>query len=630
MEEGNVMDLIYEDDLSKCDVSVEEATELSKDCPPILIEEKGLNNTTVFRFVHWSIQHYLAASAKLKDIELSSSKSARCQDLVNKALQGAKGKYDVFLRFIFGLIYEDGVLESTDQLFEYTRKKILEKTSVSLFYCLREYDGLALLDEVRFCLKYGFSPISELEPKHFRSLIQKTCAFEGMYKSFQMQVSERCDKRLLQQIPLVLKSRKAMLRFSNLTDKCCPALAAILTTRESYLKELYLGYNCIGDDGVRALVKGLGDQRCRLKILCLKGCGVTSVGCEYLVSALTQSWNLQELNLSSNDIGDDGLRHLSSGLGSLDCHLETLKLSQCSIKKAGCDHLASALQKNSSHIKVLDLSINQIGDKGAKKLFKKFDITKLRKLEVHHCGLTESSCRNIGEALKSETSSLVEFNVSNNSLKDAGFAVLCEGMRACCRVEKLNVSRCGITDFGCFNLANVLCSVSQLYSSEFRQKTGWQAVELKDLDLSMNYLKDQGVKQITAGLTNPYSRLRALNLSRCSLTDDCCSPLASGLESNSVISKLDLSSNNLQDKGVRKLCMGLRNPQCKLKILSLYICGLTSRSVQFLTIALKSNPKHLTELHLMGNSLEDSDIQVLVELTKSRKYALETIDVSAD
>ncbi|KAF3687143.1 NACHT, LRR and PYD domains-containing protein 14 [Channa argus] len=628
MEEGNVM---YEHDLLKCDISVEEASALSKECPPVLIEERGLHNTTVFRFGHWSIQQYLAASAKLRDIELSPSKSACCQDLVDKALQSAEGKYDVFLRFIFGLIYEDNVLDPTDQLFEYTRKKILENTSVSLFYCLREYDSIALLDEVRFFLKYGFSPISDIVPKHFTLLMQKTCAFEGIYKRFQMQVSERCDQRLLQQLPAVLKSRNAVLQFSNLTDKCCQPLAAILSTRESYLKELDLGYNGIGDNGVRALVKGLSDQRCRLKVLSLKGCGMTSQACKYLATALTQSWSLRELNLCNNDIGDDGLHHLSSGLGSLECHLETLKLSQCSIKQSGCHHLASALQKNSSHLKVLDLSINMVGDKGANELFEKFDISKLRKLEMYHCGLTVLSCKNIGEALKSESSNLVEFNLSNNNLKDAGFAVICEGMRAWCSVEKLNVSRCGITDIGCFYLANVLCSVSQLYSSEFMQKTDWQAVELKDLDLSMNCLKDHGVKQITAGLTNPYSHLKALNLSHCSLTDDCCAALASGLaSSNSIISKLDLSGNSLQDKGARKLCLGLRSPHCKLEILSLQICGLTSRSVQFLTSALKSNPEHLTELHLMGNSLEDSDIRVLMELTKSRKYALKLIDVSAD
>lgn len=55
-------------------------------------------------------------------------------------------------------------------------------------------------------------------------------------------------------------------------------------------------------------------------------------------------------------------------------------------------------------------------------------------------------------------------------------------------------------------------------------------------------------------------------------------------------------------------------------------CDLSSMSIQFLTAALKSNPQHLTELHLMGNNLDDSGIGVLEELMSNHKYALRTIE----
>lgn len=58
-------------------------------------------------------------------------------------------------------------------------------------------------------------------------------------------------------------------------------------------------------------------------------------------------------------------------------------------------------------------------------------------------------------------------------------------------------------------MAKVLGSVSQLYSG-WMQKTGWQAVELKEIDLSMNCLRDKGVKEISTGLENPYSHLKTL------------------------------------------------------------------------------------------------------------------------
>lgn len=62
---------------------------------------------------------------------------------------------------------------------------------------------------------------------------------------------------------------------------------------------------------------------------------------------------------------------------------------------------------------------------------------------------------------------------------------------------------------GCLYLAKVLCSISQLYSG-CMQRTEWQAVELRDLDLSMNYLGDRGVQEVSAGLKNPYSHLKTI------------------------------------------------------------------------------------------------------------------------
>ncbi|XP_034081596.1 NACHT, LRR and PYD domains-containing protein 14-like isoform X2 [Gymnodraco acuticeps] len=626
-------EVFYDYHLSEIDLSVEEASTFSKECPLVLKEENGLHNSTVFRFGHSSILEFFAASAELDNIETKSDPSRLCKCLVDTALESSMGKTDVFLRFIFGLLRERGMLEPHDPLLVYTKKLILDYIlsykAVGLFHCLREYDNQALLHEVKFFLKYRFCPISNFSEMHWTIMLQRTSNFEGIRDSFEMPVSARCDEKLIRQLAAIFKSKKAMLRFSNLTDKCCPALASILSTKESYLRELDLGFNSIRDEGVRELVEGLSDENCRLKTIRLQGCGLTGHSCEDLALVLRRSPKLRELDLSMNEIGDDGVRYLADGLRSPECQLETLRLSQCNIEEKGSSYLASALQENWGSLKVLDLSINMVGDKGTKELYIKCD-RQLTKLEIYHCGLTVLSCHNIGEALKYETSSLVELNLSNNQLKDAGFALICEGMYAWCRLEKLNVSRCGITGRACVHLATVLCSLSQLYKG-LTQKTDWKAVELRELDLSMNCLGDQGVREISAGLKNPCSRLRALNLSHCSLTDDCCAELASGLASKeSILSELDLSENNLQDKGVRKLCTGIRSPHCKLEKLSLRTCGLTSRSIQFLSAALKANPQHLAELHLMGNNLENSGLKVLVELTKNQKYCLHTIDVCAD
>uniref|UniRef100_A0A673IEK3 NACHT LRR and PYD domain-containing protein n=1 Tax=Sinocyclocheilus rhinocerous TaxID=307959 RepID=A0A673IEK3_9TELE len=61
---------------------------------------------------------------------------------------------------------------------------------------------------------------------------------------------------------------------------------------------------------------------------------------------------------------------------------------------------------------------------------------------------------------------------------------------------------------------------------------------------------------------------RKAELCDSNLTENSCSALASVISSNSSsLANLDMSNNNLQDSGVKLLCAGLKNPQCKLETL---------------------------------------------------------------
>uniref|UniRef100_A0A8C7ZZA2 NACHT domain-containing protein n=1 Tax=Oryzias sinensis TaxID=183150 RepID=A0A8C7ZZA2_9TELE len=629
--------LMYEEDLQKTGIGVEEASAFSRKYPFLLKKERGLHNTSVFRFGHFSVQEYLAASCKLDEIEAKqpSLHTDLCKKLVEEAVHDPLGKYDVYVRFFFGLLKERRLLKPSDRFFLYTKRMVLEYAlsdrSVCLLLSLREYDSRAFLSEFEDFLNNGFSsPIGDFSAVHWNLTLGNVRIIDGLQEHFELDAAEKCDEKLLTHLPEMLKSVTATLRFSNLTDRCCPALGSVLSMGESHLRGLDLGYNSITDEGVKVLAEGLSDPSSRLKYLRLQGCGLSARACKYLSAAMKRAPKLLELDLSCNDIGDRGLQNLSCGLKDPSCRLEGLRLSQCNIEPQGCAHLASALQENPSFLKYLDLSINPIRDEGAIQLSKKFNLSKLHKLEMNHCELTRLSCGGIGEALGLESSVLWELNLSNNPLSDKGFQLLCEGIRKWATLTQLKVSRCWINAKGCSQLTKVLCSVMQFPQGAMHHLE-WSRLQLIELDLSMNCLEDKGGKAIAAGLKKSLIYLRTLNLSHCCLSDECCDELASGLaSSDSRISELDLSGNELQDRGVKKLCVGLKSRSCTLTSLALRCCQLTSKSVTFLAAALKSNPQYLAELHLMGNSIEDSDVEVLLELIKNQKYALEMIDVTVD
>jgi len=198
------------------DISVEEAWDFSKECPLMLREETGLHDTSVFRFGHSSVQEFLAASAKLDELEPQnvSLRSSCCQSLVDEALNDPRGRFDVFLRFVFGLIKERRLLEHTDALFIHTTKLCFEhffsSFGVSLFHCLREFNRQALVDEVKYSLRHGYLPNPECTSMDWDALLERMKVFDGLQENFDLQASVRCDEKVLRHLPVILKSRKAM------------------------------------------------------------------------------------------------------------------------------------------------------------------------------------------------------------------------------------------------------------------------------------------------------------------------------------------------------------------------------------------------------------------------------------
>ncbi|XP_062866929.1 NACHT, LRR and PYD domains-containing protein 4-like [Trichomycterus rosablanca] len=152
---------------------------------------------------------------------------------------------------------------------------------------------------------------------------------------------------------------------------------------------------------------------------------------------------------------------------------------------------------------------------------------------------------------------------------------------------------------------------------------------VRELDLSFNTFRDNGVNLLLAGLKSPHCWLEKLNLACCGITDTSCKTLASALRTEgSHLTHLDLSFNQLRDAGVEQLELGLQSSHCNLQWLSLRECALTKNSCKYLSRVLQSPNTKLIELNLRDNNLKDSGAKLLSHGLENENCKLQTLSLS--
>uniref|UniRef100_A0A8C5CJQ5 Uncharacterized protein n=1 Tax=Gadus morhua TaxID=8049 RepID=A0A8C5CJQ5_GADMO len=367
LESGNL--IFYEADMAECDIDIRAASVYSGVFTQIFKEECGLYQDKVFCFVHLSIQEFLAALyVFLSFIDtgvnlLSTSRKDKLllyQSAVDKALQSENGHLDLFLRFLLGLSLETnqivlqgllgqkkrslptqiktGLLRMTgsrsqtnEGTVSYIKKKIKgdlsAERSINLFHCLNELNDCSLVKEIQEYLTSGSLSGKTLSPAQWSALVFILLTSEEELDVFDLKKYSASEEGLLRLLPVVKASKTSLLNACHLSERCCEALASVLSSKSSSLRELELSTNDLQDSGVKLLSAGLGSPHCTLETLSLSGCLVTQEGCASLASALSSNpSHLRVLDLSYNHPGDSGAALLSAGLQDPRWRLDTLSV----------------------------------------------------------------------------------------------------------------------------------------------------------------------------------------------------------------------------------------------------------------------------------------------------------------
>uniref|UniRef100_A0A8C6E483 NACHT, LRR and PYD domains-containing protein 12 n=1 Tax=Moschus moschiferus TaxID=68415 RepID=A0A8C6E483_MOSMO len=491
------------------------------------IFQKDINCETLYSFIHLSFQEFFAAMHYVLDDGASGSGPERdLSRLLTEYAFSERSFLALTVRFLFGLLNEETG--------SYLEKTLGWKVSPGIKTELLEWIHRKARSEGS-TLKQG-------------ALEVFGCLYELQEEEFIQQALSHFEVVVVNNITT---------KMEHMVSSFC-----VKSCRKAEVLQLFgAAYQAVGEDGLRWPLATSPERHI-----------LPAIYSEQLAAALSTNPSLVELALHSNALGSRGVKLLCQGLRHPNCRLQNLRLKRCQVSSSVCHDLMTALIAN-KHLLRMDLSGNDLGLLGVQLLCQglRHPKCRLQVVQLRKCQLEAGACLELASVL-STSRHLLELDLTGNALEDSGLRLLCQGLRhPVCRLRILWLKICLLTDAACEDLASTL-RVNQ---------------SLVELDLSLNDLGDPGVLLLCEGLRHPQCKLQTLRLGICRLSSVACEGLSAVLGLSPHLGELDLSFNDLGDRGMSLLCEGLRRPTCRLQKLWLFgmdLNKMTHRSVAALRV----------------------------------------------
>uniref|UniRef100_A0A8C2CDI7 NACHT domain-containing protein n=1 Tax=Cyprinus carpio TaxID=7962 RepID=A0A8C2CDI7_CYPCA len=256
--------------------------------------------------------------------------------------------------------------------------------------------------------------ISELHQRALKEGLQSKNGHLDLFLRFLLGLSVKSHQILLQRI-MKLKSSS-----SDSNEKTVEYIKKKIRTIDSPEKSINL-FHCLNELGDRSLVEEIQQY---LKSGRIKETKLSSSQWSALVFVLLTSE--EELNEFCFDKfvketnNPENMKVLQKLLPVIK-ESRSVQLSDCGVTDEGCAALSSALRSNPSHLRELHLSWNKLRSYSMKLLSVGLEDPhcKLEKLWLYDCGVTDEGCAALTSALRSNPSHLRNLDLSENKLRDS-------------------------------------------------------------------------------------------------------------------------------------------------------------------------------------------------------------------
>ena len=419
------------------------------------------------------------------------------------------------------------------------------------------------------------------------------------------------------------------------------------------IETLNLANNNIGILGLENITNKLKNKFCTLKNLNLSHNYIGNEGCFIIGESFKENKSLIDINLSENNILDEGAIYLANNLrNEINKTIKKINLKNNSITSEGIIQFCSILKNEPiERFEKINFSLNDLDDTGlsdyglfisrfqnitslllsnnfSKTSLNNYfiycqNLSNLKKIKFYQINLTEESSHNFTQILLNNKN-IEKLSISSNRNLHDGIFDITQGIEHNIKLTYLNLKTCFIGDRGAEALASALFKNIFIKEIDLEDnKIGTDGIKflsekvlgkisLVKINLAHNLINEEGSSFLGNSLLTA-NALEYLELGSNLLKDDGCINIGKGLVNNLIIKSLGLNNNMITNKGADELCKYLINKE------NLFYLGLSSNEITEINEDLAKLFEWLKIIKIADNPLYPSAIINIFQSTAKNR-----------